>query len=282
MATNWTRALVSICTAAAVAGAAFWAVPNTAQSVESAQGRSISLRDTFPVGSNGLCEAQIQAPEAGAGLFDRKYNILCRDAAASIGTMWVVRGRLADEAAARFVGQGASCTPVEGGDMPAGLAQGQRLICTREGSAIRTQLLVSEQGNRTYAASGLSAYNSALELGVASLASDQIMPGTVDIPLTQTTDTRAFIRQQAESITADQALVEAYRRANQGEFAEAAEFFAASAETLTGNTEIEARLNEGLLQSNIGNFREAARRFEQTRTSAAISPVLNRLQRNAI
>jgi CHAT domain-containing protein len=245
-----------------------------------AQQRSISLRDTFPVGTNGLCEAQIQAPEIGAGLFDRKYSILCRDAAASIGTMWVVRGRQADEAAARFVGPDANCSEREGAEMPAGLTGGRRLICTQDGSIIRTELLVGEVGNRTYAATGLSAYGKALELGVASLATDQIVPGTVDIPLTQTTDTLAFARQQAEAITADQALNEAYRRANSGEFAEAAEFFAASAESLTGNSEVEARLNEGLLQSNIGNFAEALRRFEQTRAGAATSPVLARLQRN--
>ncbi len=273
----FTKTVLSVCTAAAVGTAALWASPNTAQM---AQQRSISLRDTFPVGSNGLCEAQIQAPEAGAGLFDRKYSILCRDAAASIGTMWVVRGRAADEAAARFVGPGATCQARADAEMPAGLAGGQRLVCTREGSIIRTELLVGEVGNRTFAATGLSAYGSALELGVASLATDQIVPGTVDIPLTQTTDSLAFARQQAEAITADQALSEAYRRANSGEFAEAAEFFAASAESLTGNSEIEARLNEGLLQSNIGNFAEALRRFEQTRGGAANSPVLARLQRN--
>ncbi|MFU7529398.1 CHAT domain-containing protein [Qipengyuania sp. ASV99] len=271
------KSLLSICTFAAVGMAAMWAAPNTAQM---AQQRSISLRDTFPVGSNGLCEAQIQAPEAGAGLFDRKYTILCRDAAASIGTMWVVRGREADSAAARFVGPDASCTERQGAEMPIGLKDGKRLICTREGSIIRTELLVGEVGNRTYAATGLSAYGKALELGVASLATDQIVPGTVDIPLTQTTDSLAFVRQQAEAITADQALVEAYRRANSGEFAEAAEFFAASAATLTGNSEVEARLNEGLLQSNIGNFAEAQRRFSQTRQGAATSPVLSRLQRN--
>ncbi len=269
--------LLSICTAAAVGAAAMWAVPGTSQSV---QQRSISLRDTFPVGSNGLCEAQIQAPETGAGLFDRKYNILCRDAAASIGTMWVVRGRLADEAAARFVGPGATCTERQGAEIPSGLPGGKRLICSRAGSIIRTELLVGEIGNRTYAASGLSAYGTALELGVASLATDQLVPGTVDIPLTQTTDSLAFIRQQAESITADQALVEAYRRANAGEFAEAAEFFSASAEVLSGNGETEARLNEGLLQSNLGNFAEAQRRFEQSRPGAVTSPVLSRLLRN--
>lgn len=277
MTTKPLKSLLSFCTVAVVGIAAVWATPNTAQM---AQQRSISLRDTFPVGSNGLCEAQIQAPEAGAGLFDRKYTILCRDAAASIGTMWVVRGRAADSAAARFIGPDANCTERQGAEMPIGLKDGKRLICTREGSIIRTELLVGEVGNRTYAATGLSAYGKALELGVASLATDQIVPGTVDIPLTQTTDSLAFVRQQAEAITADQALVEAYRRANSGEFAEAAEFFAASAATLTGNSEIEARLNEGLLQSNIGNFAEAQRRFSQTRQGAATSPVLSRLQRN--
>lgn len=271
------KALFSVGVAAAIGTAALWATPGTTQST---QQRSIALRDTFPVGSNGLCEAQIQSPEEGAGLFDRKYSILCRDAAASIGTMWVVRGRLADEAAARFVGPGASCSEADDGGMPTGLSNGKRLICSREGSVIRTQLLVGEVGNRTYAATGLSAYSSALELGVASLATDQVVPGTVDIPLTQTTDSLDFVRQQAESITADQALVEAYRRANAGEFAEAAEFFAASAETLSGNSEVEARLNEGLLQSNLGNFAEAQRRFGQTRPGARANPVLARLQRN--
>ena len=50
---------------------------------------SIALRDTFPIGSNGLCEAQILPPEPGAGLFDRRYSVICRDAAAPVGTLWV-------------------------------------------------------------------------------------------------------------------------------------------------------------------------------------------------
>jgi len=271
------RTLFSICAAAAVGVAALWASPNTAQNQVQ---RSISLRDTFPVGSNGLCEAQIQSPEQGAGLFDRKYAILCRDAAAVIGTMWVVRGRLADEAATRFVGDGAACSENDRGSLPAGLPGAKRLVCSRPGSIIRTELLVGESGNRTYAATGLSAYRKALEIGVASLATDQLVAGNVDIPLTQTTDSLAFVRQQAASITVDQALAEAYRRANSGQFAEAAEFFAASADSASGASETEARLNEGLLQSNLGNFAEAKRRFDQTRDVSAASPVLARLQRN--
>lgn len=271
------KTLLSVCAATLVGLMGIWSTTSEAQGLSQ---RSISLRDTFPVGSNGLCEAQIQSPEEGASLFDRKYAILCRDAAAAIGTMWVVRGRLADDAAARFIGEGAACSQSSSGEMPAGLPGARRLVCSSPGSIIRTELLVGESGNRTYAATGLAAYRKALELGVASLATDQLVPGTVDIPLTQTTDSLAFVRQQAASITVDQALSEAYRRANEGEFAEAAEFFAASADSATGASETEARLNEGLLQSNLGNFSEAKRRFDQTRDIAVASPVLARLLRN--
>ncbi|BDI61681.1 CHAT domain-containing protein [Qipengyuania nanhaisediminis] len=271
------KSLASLCTLAGVAAAALWAAPNTAQV---AQPGSIALRDSFPVGSNGLCEAQIQPPEPGAGLFDRKYNLLCRDAGAPIGALWVVRGRVAGEAAERFVGEDARCTGQSDDGSAQALEGATQWTCTREGSIIRTRLMVAERGNRTYAASGLSAYGTALELAIASLASDRVVAGTVDIPLTQATDALTFARQQAQAIAADRALVEAYRRANSGDFAEAAEFFAASAEQLTGNSEAEARLNEALLQSNLGNFSQAERRFAQTRDRAATSPVLARLQRN--
>lgn len=281
MTSKSVKAMLSLASGALVGVMGVGAMLNapTAYAQTEAQG-SIALRDTFPVGSNGLCEAQIQSPEQGSGLFDRKYRILCRDAAAAIGTMWVVRGRLADEAATRFVGKGANCVPSDRGELPAGLPGAKRLSCTREGSLIRTELLVGQRGNRTYAATGLSAYRTALDLGIQSLATDRLTAGVVDIPLTQTTDNLAFARQQAESITVDQALAEAYRRANAGEFAEAAEFFAASADAARGASQTEARLNEGLLQSNLGNFAEASRRFDQTRPVAAANPVLARLQRN--
>ncbi|MEM7689646.1 MAG: CHAT domain-containing protein [Pseudomonadota bacterium] len=276
------KKLVTLCTAALAAGAAIWAVPGTTQQ---AQSLPISLRDAFPVGSNALCEAQILQPDAGAGLFDRKYSIICRDAAAPIGTMWVVRGKFSgEEAAQRFGGPGSNCTESQRGeisDMIAGaLDDTRRLTCSTGSSVIRTELLLGEAGGRTYAASGLSAYDKALELGLASLATDELVPGNVDIPLTQTTDALAFARQQAEAIAADQALIEAYRRSNSGQFAEAAEFFAASAAALSGASGVEARLNEGLQQSNLGNYAEAARLFDASRATTAGDPVLARLLRN--
>jgi len=275
------RKLATLCTAALAASAVLWAVPGTTQSADTLP---ISLRDAFPVGSNALCEAQIQQPDAGAGLFDRKYSIICRDAAAPIGTMWVVRGDYSGNEAERFAGPGSNCATSQRGDVPetisGALNDTRRLTCSTGASIIRTEVLVGEAGGRTYAASGLSAYDKALELGLASLATDAPVPGNVDIPLTQTTDAIAFARQQAEAIAADQALVEAYRRSNSGEFAEAAEFFAASAATLSGNSGVEARLNTGLQQSNLGNYAEAARLFAQNRSATVADPVLARLLRN--
>lgn len=242
---------------------------------------SLALRDTFPIGTNGLCEAQILAPEPGAGLFDRRYSVICRDAAAPVGTLWVVKGNSGNTTPARFVGGDADCLQEAAppGDLP-GLPAVERLNCKRPDSILRTELLVGNRGGRTYAATGLTAYVKALELGIASLASDEIVPGTVEIPLTSTTDALAFARQQAEAIAADQALVEAYRRSNAGNFAEAAEFFAVSSVALPGAGAAEARLNEALQQSNLGNFAESSRLLAASRAASAASPVLARLQRN--
>lgn len=276
------KKLVTVFTAALAAAVGLWAAPGTTQQADALP---ISLRDAFPVGSNALCEAQIQQPDPGAGIFDRKYSIICRDAAAPIGTMWVVRGNFAGDAAAeRFGGPGANCTTSQRGEVSetlvGALDSTRRLTCNLGASIIRTELLLGEANGRTYAASGLSAYDKALEIGLASLATDRMVAGNVDIPLTQTTDALAFARQQAEAIAADQALVEAYRRSNSGLFAEAAEFFAASAATLSGTSAIEASLNEAVLQSNLGNYAEAMRLFDRARPNIGADPVLARLLRN--
>lgn len=264
--------------AAALAGSLAASVAPISLSAQ--QQRPVSLRDSFPVGSNGLCEAQIMAPEPGAGLFDRRYSIICRDAAAPVGTLWVLRGKLASEAERRFVESGSDCAGRELGIKPEGLPDVRALTCTNTNSIIRTNVLVGESGNRTFAASGFSAYEDALRIGLASLATDRLVAGTVEIPLTQASDAAAFARAQAQAISADQALSEAYRRSNSGRFAEAAEFFAASASALSGTGAVEARLNEALQQSNLGNYNEALKLFNSVRRETAASPVLGRMLRN--
>lgn len=274
-----TRNMIRNVLAAAAAfglGAVLASAPVAARAPQEA---SLSLRDTFPIGSNGLCEAQILAPDPGSGLFDRRYSIICRDAALPVGTLWVIKAKVSQTRPARFAGPGATCYPGKDTNLP-GLAGAQRLACSRQGSILRSDLLIGTRGDRTFAANGLTAYGKALELGLASLANDRVMPGTVEIPLTSATDDIAFARQQAEAISADQALVEAYRRSNAGNFAEAAEFFAVSSAALAGPGSAEARLNSALQQSNLGNFAEARRLFAASRSESAASPVLARLLRN--
>lgn len=276
-----TLPLRTIMASAAFAGLAA-GLPSAPGAARGAPATSLALRDTFPIGSNGLCEAQILPPEPGAGLFDRRYSVICRDAAAPVGTLWVVKPK--DESAlapARLVGGEADCR-ADSAAAPAlpGLAGVRRLACTRKDSPLASDVLIGNLAGRTYAAAGLSAYTKALELGLASLASDTVVPGTVEIPLTSSTDAIAFARQQAAAIAADQALAEAYRRSNAGNFAEAAEFFAVSAAALAGPGAAEAQLNAALQQSNLGNFAESRRLFADARPAGAANPVLASLLRN--
>ena len=273
MASNPVKAL-SLALALAT-GVTLVSVPVAAE-----QKRSLSLRDSFPIGSNGLCEAQIMAPQAGAGLFDRRYSVICRDASAPVGTLWVSRTQSAGPVEGRFVEADARCEANGAEAGKSGVAGLRVLTCTSDASIIRKRVLVAESRGRTYAASGFAAYQDALELGIASLAADTVVSGTVEIPLTQASDAAAFARAQAQAISVDQALSEAYRRSNSGRFAEAAEFFAVSGVALSGSTRTEARLNEALQQSNLGNYAESLKLFNLARADAGRDPVLARMLRN--
>jgi len=245
-----------------------------------AQVQSIGLRDSIPIGSNGLCEAQIQSPAAGDGLFDRRYVIVCRDAAAAVGTLQVFGSSTPTAALATLAGPGAQCRSGEPTTLPTGLAGGMAQVCTMPGNGLERLVVAGTRNGRVFAASGLAVYADALRLGLASLVSDRLVDGTVEVPLTQAGDAQGFARAQAEAISAEIALDEAYRRSNAGNFAEAAEFFAVSAETLRGSNATEAQLNEALQQSNLGNFITARDLFDAAAPAAAVDPVLARLAQN--
>ncbi|GAA0268709.1 CHAT domain-containing protein [Alteraurantiacibacter aestuarii] len=244
------------------------------------QGGSVGLRDSVPIGSNGLCEAQIQSPRAGEGLFDRRYLIICRDAAAPVGMLQVLGSSDMDAAYARVTSADAQCRDGDIGERPLGLSGTRGYLCSAPDTGIERMVIVGSAGNRTYAASGLAVYDDALRIGLSTLATDRLVDGTVDVPLTQAGGSQAFARAQAEAISAEIALNEAYRRSNAGNFAEAAEFFTASASALQGNSATEALLNAALQQSNLGNFREAGTLFLQAAPQAANDPILARLARN--
>lgn len=245
----------------------------------SAQSVPIALRNSVPIGANGLCEAQIQAPQPGDGLFDRRYAVICRDAAAAIGTLAVIADSEPAIATARFAPRGTNCTPTRVGELPESLQSAQQFSCD-SGTGLQQMMVVGRTRNETYVATGLTVYADALRLGLEILATGQLAEGSVEIPLTQASDASAFARAQAEAIGPEAALFEAYRRANSGNFAEAAAFFAASADTLEGDGAIEARLNAALQHSNLGNYLEAAAIFVEVQAQVGNDPVLTRLARN--
>ncbi len=251
-------------------GLATTPAPAFAQSWE----QPLALRDAIPVGSNGLCEAQIVPPQAGDALFDRRYVVICRDAAAPVGKLAIVE----DLAAAASLREGLDCGAEESTQVP-GIGNARSLACTSP-DGLGNVFIAGQSGGKTYAASGVSIYADAFRLGLASLASDRLVEGEVNIPLTQASDAAAFARAQAEAISPEAALSEAYRRSNAGSFAEAAAFFAASSAAMEGNNALEAQLNEALQQSNLGNYLQAAFAFIAVREELGEDPVLNRLARN--
>ncbi|MDE1467288.1 CHAT domain-containing protein [Aurantiacibacter sp. D1-12] len=248
--------------------------PSTAQDVPT------SLRDSVPIGSNGLCEAQIRSPEAQGGLFDREYAIICQDASIAVGSLAVFSGRSMDSVLGALAHDGLTCRETELGDVPAGVDNLRALACREQATNLNRLLLVGNGAGRTYAAEGIAVYADALTLGMATLATDAQVEGTVEVPLTLASDDSAFARAQAEAIGARSALVEAYRRANAGNYADAAEFFAASADALEGGDATEALLNAALQQSNLGNYFEAALLFIDIRELIDEDPILARMARN--
>ncbi len=246
----------------------------------SAQQVPVSLLDSVPIGSGGLCEAQIQSPQAGDGLFDRRYTVICRDASAPVGSLAVLANASEADLLAEARRGGATCTASADAAPPQGLPGASTYTCTAPEGGLRTQTIMGSADGMTYVARGVASYGDALRLGLASLATDSVVAGTVSIPLTQAGDASAFARAQAQAISAENALVEAYRRSNAGAFADAAEFFSESAQNLDGQQALEAQLNAALQQSNLGNYLEAALMFVAARDRVGENPILTRLARN--
>ncbi|MEI6417436.1 MAG: CHAT domain-containing protein [Sphingomonadales bacterium] len=244
---------------------------------------TLALADSFRIGNAGvLCTAQARSADpALASLFDRGYQIVCRDAAAPVGRLYALRADKADPAARL----GDACgTPGQGdiGELPGASVS----RCDRDGLAISRYQL--RKGNTLYVADGLSGYASALRLGLRSLVADASVAGAVDVAVTEAGDPAAFARVQAGSLDPSQALSEAYLRNNAASFAESAEFFDLLVERnrqgspgFTRGAEYLA--NQGLQQSNLGRFDEADRLFAAaTQVLDATDPMASRLLRNGL
>lgn len=247
-----------------------------------------SLADSFRLGSGGgvLCQVQVRARDAAvAGIFDRAWAIVCRDAAKPVGTLYALRGagaeaRLATLRAARAdCGDAVSTTAVEG------MADSTVRQCQLKSERIGYQVYAVRKGHILYVAEGLAGYASALTLGLRTIVADRIVPGKVSVATTSVIDPAAFARVQAGTLDPDQALAEGYRRNNSGDYAEAAEFFdtlqaRTYGEPGSANRRGEYLINRALQKSNLGAFDEADALFAEAAALPGTDRIQTRLERN--
>lgn len=249
----------------------------------SARELPLSARNSFRIGDAGvMCTAQnAPADKRLEGIFDRGYRLTCRDAAGDIGTMIAVRRPLAIAATTSAMAAGSLTCGEEGRTDIEGVGAVATLTCQDQGVAYRRY--AAERGGVTYLVEGLAGYDPALRLALASVVNDRTMPGVVQVAQTEVSDAAAFARVQAGSLDPLGARDEAYVRNNSGRFAESSQFFENIVERNRGDDAVvaEALANQGLQQSNLGNFTAAARLFGESESRIARSDgVAQRLLRN--
>lgn len=248
--------------------------------------QELSARQSFRIGSGTgtLCtaEAQLQAPAFG-NMFDRGYQIVCRDAAVPVGQLYVLR-RLGQDPTTRLgtaLAATATCQQVTETGQIEGVGQVGILNCRLKDADVAYRVYIWLRGRSVYVAQGLAGYDSALQLGLRSLVADREVEGEVQIATTGAGDPAAFARVQARAQDPQRALAEAYRRNNAGAYAESSEYFAALRERETGpGGRAEAVVNEGMQRSNLGHHAEADALFARVQDMAGNDPVTARRLRN--
>jgi CHAT domain-containing protein len=269
---------LAACLLAGAAALALPAWPTAAQ--------PISQRDSFPIGSatSLVCSAQSSSLDrAFADMFDRGYQVVCRDAAAPIANLYALRLRGGDPAArlAAVRRDKADCGAAASADLP-GLGQVTRIDCTLRGADVAYRVYLRRQGGTLYAAEGLAGYDSALQLGLRTLIADRPVDGVVAVATTGAGDPAAFARAQAGTLDPRRALNEAYRRNNAGAYAEAGEFFGTLIGAEEQATRAEATVNQALQSSNLGRYAEAEALFARAAALGGADPVLRRRLRNYV
>ncbi|QDP19650.1 CHAT domain-containing protein [Sphingomonas xanthus] len=263
---------------AMLSGAAFLSVPAIALDTP------LSVQSSFRLGDAGvMCSAQLQSVDARlTGLFDRGYLLTCRDAAAPVGSLLAVRRPVALASEPSAIHDGSlSCRSEESVTIDQ-VGTVQTVLC-RDTAGIDYRRYSVQRGKAHYFAEGLAGYDPALRLALASAVTDRAQRGAVQVATTEVSDPAAFARVQAGSLDPAGARTEAYIRNNAGRFAESSQFFESLVERENNEPAAlaEALANQGLQQSNLGNFAAAERLFGR---AAAVSPassgVLQRLIRN--
>ncbi|HYZ48823.1 MAG TPA: CHAT domain-containing protein, partial [Sphingomonas sp.] len=249
--------------------------------------RPPSLRDSFALGSDSgaLCQVESKGHDAAvATMFDRAWVIICRDAARPVGRLYGLRGS-PEAVAARLATIRAGEARCEGPAQPAeiqDLGSALRSECRLANADVGYRVYQLRKGDVVWVAEGLAGYDDALTLGLRTVVQDRIVPGKIEVATTSANDPVAFARVQAGSLDPDRALAEGYRRNNAGAYAEAAEFFGTLQERADISTDRtgEYLVNEALQKSNLGQFAEADRLFEEAMRIPSGDRVQTRLRRN--
>ncbi|MEM7687739.1 MAG: CHAT domain-containing protein [Pseudomonadota bacterium] len=250
----------------------------------SSQDASLAFRSSFRVGNAGVrCTAQnTPAEKRLSGMFDRAYRLTCRDAASSVGSLIVVRDASSISLEPSGAGDGGQCgTPETVAIEQVGDVAKRTCLDPSSGVSYRSYSL--KAGGNTYLAEGLAGYDPVLRLALASVYNDRALPGTIQVAQTEVSDAAAFARVQAGALNQFDALSEAYVRNNSGRFAESGQFFESllTREDNTFTTRPEVLANQGLQQSNLGNFTAAERLFREADAALTRSDgVAQRLIRN--
>src|SRR5205085_3890002 len=161
-----------------------------------AQAQGLSVRQSFRIGSGTgtLCTAEAQIQSAAFGtMFDRGYQVVCRDAAVPVGQLYVLRTRGPDPAprlaalrAGKATCQGSETVQIEG------LGAVEALTCRLNEADVSYRVYLRRSGRALYVAEGLGGYDSALQLGLRSLVADREIEGEVQIATTGAGDPAAF------------------------------------------------------------------------------------------
>ena len=248
-------------------------------------GSPLSVRSGFRLGDAGvLCTAQVRSTDARlSGLFDRAYQLTCRDAAGPIGSMLAVRRAVDLSAERTALPAGPLSCGAEQAATIEGLGSVRSVTCRDTAASVDYKRYAIDRGKTHYWVEGLAGYDPALRLALASLVSDRQQSGAVQVATTEVSDPASFARIQAGTLDAAGLRMEAYSRNNGGRFAESAEFFENLVERDSSNPPAlgEALANQGLQQSNLGNFAAAERLFAKGASAIPSGDgVLQRLIRN--
>lgn len=258
--------------AQAATALAMIAVPLVAHAATAQQ--PLSVRNSFRVGTSGVtCTAQ-NAPldKRLGGMFDRGYRLSCRDAAGAVGTLIAVRRDVQMMAEPTGIAGVSLVCGAEGAVTIEAIGRTMAVNCRDNAANVEYKRYAVKRGGITYLVEGLAGYDPALRLALASVVTDTPVAGEIRVATTEVSDPAAFARVQAGQLDRLGARDEGYLRNNGGRFAESSEFFEtlANRDRAAGRAGLaEALANQGLQQSNLGNFTSADRLFAQA--AAALS-----------